>query len=131
MKKLFLPVLAIFLIVFSMACSKSKGNSEANLQVTTDPPNQSTQPPKPAITFSLNVTITSPMPPGGVKITVTATPEGGSTAFFTITQNSSQASNDFTITNTPPGKVILVAIVVTSLSKSSNTWSGSYRYSAK
>src|ERR1700694_5218812 len=126
MKKLLLPALAIILIIFSVACSKSKSNSEANLVVITDPPVQSTQPPKPAINFSLNVTITSPMPPSGVKISVAAVPDGSSTAFFTITQNSTQASNNFSITNTPPGKVCVVTIVVTSLSKTSNTWSGSY-----
>jgi hypothetical protein len=37
----------------------------------------------------------------------------------------------FTITNTPVGVQCIVEIKVTSLSKSSNQWTGSYHYSRK
>jgi hypothetical protein len=71
------------------------------------------------------------MPANGVTIAIKATPDGSSTAFFQKSTSTTAKSNDFTITGQQVAQVNVVYITVTSNSKSSNTWSGSYRYSAK
>jgi hypothetical protein len=124
--------------LISSGCKKNSGGGgggggtgEANLTVTTNPPSGSVQIPSLG-PFDLAVTITSAMPPGGVKIEVTAKREDNSNQFFsqTITNTSAPTSN-FSITNTPLNVVCVVDIKVTSNSKPTNTWSGSYRYSRK
>ena len=105
--------------------------NEANLAVTTDPANGSVQAPALG-PYTLKVTITSTMPPNGVKIAITAKKDDGSnTVFFTTTVDRTSAVNDFTITGTPAATQCLVETKVTSLTKPANTWSGSYRYSSK
>ena len=105
--------------------------SEANLAVNTDPGNESVQPPALG-PYNLKVTITSTMPPNGVKIDITAKKDDGTnTVFFSTSVNRTTATNDFTITGTPVATQCLVETKVTSLTKSSNQWSGSYRYSSK
>jgi len=119
------------------SCSKSSGGgtppppSEANLVVTTDPANGSLQ--SPALgPYNLKVSITSALPANGVKIEITAKKDDGSnTIFFTTSADKTTPINDFTITGTPIATQCLVEIKVTSLTKASNTWSGSYRYSSK
>lgn len=105
---------------------------EANLVVTTDPANGTVQAPSLG-PFNLKVTISSTMPPNGVKIEISAKKDDGSgaAAFYTTSVNTSNSVNNFTITNTPSTVQCLVEIKVTSLTKASNTWSGSYRYSLK
>ncbi len=137
-----LRLLAMFFlstVLLSSGCKKSGGGgggggggtTEANLAVTTNPANGSVQTPSLG-PFDLSVTITSPMPSGGVKIEVTAKREDNSLQHFTQTINStSSATSNFSITNTPLTAVCLVDIKVTSNSKPTNTWSGSYRYSRK
>jgi hypothetical protein len=71
------------------------------------------------------------MPSKGVTIAVSAEPDGSSVAFFTTSISSTQLVNNFTITGTPVAVVSVVNIKVTSNSTATNTWSGSYRYSAK
>jgi hypothetical protein len=73
------------------------------------------------------------MPPSGVKIEVSAKKDDGSgaPAFFSTSTNTSTSVNNFSITSTPSGVQCLVEVKVTSLTKSTNQWSGSYRYSRK
>ena len=105
--------------------------TEANLAVTTDPANGTVQAPALG-PYNLKVTITSTMPPNGVKIDITAKKDDGSnTVFFSTSVNRTTAVNDFTLTGTPAATQCLVETKVTSLTKSSNQWSGSYRYSSK
>lgn len=126
-------------ILISSGCKKSSGGgggggggtTEANLVVVTTPSNGSVQVPSLG-PFDLRVNITSPMPPGGVKIEVTAKREDTGVQHFSQTiNNTSIAITDFTITNTPLTVVCLVDIKVTSNSKPTNTWTGQYRYSRK
>jgi hypothetical protein len=120
------------------SCSKSSGGgtpppppAEADLVVTTDPANSSLQPPALG-PYYLKVSISSTLPTNGVKIEITAKKDDGSnTIFFTSSVNKTTPINDFTITGTPVATLCLVEIKVTSLTKASNTWSGSYRYSSK
>lgn len=125
-----LAILIIAFVPFLSSCGGGKNTSEANLTVTTTPASGSTQAPAVG-PFNLNVTITSPMPAKGVTIDVKATPDGSNTAFFEKSSSTTAKSNDFTITGQQVAQVNVVYITVTSNSKSSNTWSGSYRYSAK
>jgi hypothetical protein len=124
-----LAILIIALIPFIWGCG-SKSNSEATLAVTTTPASGSVQAPALA-PFNLNVKITSSMPSGGVTISVTAAKDGSSTSFFSITKNTKTASNDFTITGQAIADVNVVTINVKSNNTSTNTWTGSYRYTQK
>ena len=138
MKTLFRFALLLFVsaILVSSGCKKSSGGggggtTEANLVVTTNPANGSTQLPSLG-PFDLTVTVTSAMPPGGVKIEVTAKREDNSTQFFSQTVASTTSpTTTFSITNTPLTVVSVVDIKVTSNSKPTNVWTGSYRYSRK
>jgi hypothetical protein len=132
MKKAFV-IISVLGLCLSIGCKKGSSNpppSEANLVVQTNPANGSFQLPS-IEPFNLTVTITSTMPPSGVKIDVSAKREDNSSTFYTESRNTTSASNNFTITNTPIGVQCIVEIKVTSLSKSSNQWSGSYHYSRK
>jgi hypothetical protein len=135
MKKAFV-IISVLGLCLSIGCKKGSSNppptSEANLVVQTNPANGSFQLPS-IEPFNLTVTITSTMPPGGVKIDVSAKKDdgSGSAPFFTTSINSTSSVNNFTITSTPIGVQCLVEIKVTSLSKSSNQWTGSYHYSRK
>jgi hypothetical protein len=127
--------IALLIGAACFSCGKKGGSpttTEANLAVTTTPAVGSDQAAAPGPTFDLSVAITSTMPPKGVTIVVNAYVDGNPSApFFTKTTNTSQASTDFTITGTPAQQTCDVSITVTSNSKSSNTWTGSYRYSMK
>lgn len=137
MKKAFLVIAIITTAFITLpACKKNKGGgggtTEANLVVETTPANGSVQPAAPGPDFPLKVEIKSTMPASGVKIEISAKKEGSSDpAYFTASPNSSTAVNNFTITSTPKNVTCLVDIKVTSISKPSNVWTGSYRYSAK
>ncbi len=140
--KTILRLLSLFMIgsiVLASGCKKSSGGggggggtTEANLVVTTDPPNGSNQTATNG-PFNLKVTITSTMPPNGVKIEISVKKDDGTNPppFFTSTINSTTSVNDFVITNTPVASLILVTVTVTSLTKPTNVWTGSYRYSRK
>ncbi|HLF44879.1 MAG TPA: hypothetical protein VI548_00530 [Chitinophagaceae bacterium] len=107
--------------------------TEATLAVTLTPPVNSVQPAAPQTDFPLTVSITSTMPAQGVTIVISAKKDDGSgaAAFFNSSTNSSIANNSFTITGTPTNVVCLTTVTVTSVSKPTNTWTGSYRYSRK
>jgi hypothetical protein len=134
-----LRLLSLFFIssfFISSGCKKGGGSgggtTEANLAVTLNPPNGSVQAPSNG-PFDLTVTITSAMPPNGVKIEITAKKDDGTNPppFFTSTTNSTNATNNFTITNTPASTACVVDVKLTSLTKSTNTFTGQYRYSRK
>ncbi|MFD2526221.1 hypothetical protein ACFSQD_10420 [Flavihumibacter stibioxidans] len=119
------------------SCSGSGGGdpvpAEENLVITTSPAiNGQQESVAPGPNFPLTVTVTSKMPPQGVKIEVSARPDGsGTTAFFTDTKTTSGATTSFTITNTPQLTVSRVTVTVTSVSKATNTKTGFYLYSRK
>ena len=132
---LFLTGFALVNLVMMSSCGGGGDDppppNEANLAVTTDPANGTVQPPALG-PYNLKVTITSAMPPNGVKIEVSAKKDDGSnTVFFSTSVNRTTAVSDFTITGTPAATQCLVETKVTSLTKPSNQWSGSYRYSSK
>jgi hypothetical protein len=129
---LLLPIFVIAILAFMVSCSSgSKSTPEATLAVTTNPAVNTVQAPAVGPDFSLNVTITSAMPPKGVTITVSSARDGGGASFFSTTTSTTQTSNNFSITNTPIGYICVVTITVTSNSTSTNTWTGTYRYSYK
>jgi hypothetical protein len=108
------------------------GTNEASLVVELNPAAGSNQSPAPGPDFPLTVTIKSTMPPSGVKIDVTAREDvAGSIPFFTQSLNSTATSNNFTITNSPRNVTIRVDVTVTSLTLSTNKFTGSYTYSRK
>lgn len=124
-------------ILISSGCKKNTGGgggggtTEANLAVTTNPAVGSVLAASVG-PFDLSVTVTSAMPSGGVKIEVTAKREDTNAQFFSQTINSTTtATSNFSLTGTPLNVSCLVDIKVTSNSKPTNTWSGTYRYSRK
>jgi hypothetical protein len=129
-KQLILLIIASLPFIMGCGGGGSKSTPEATLAVTTNPAVNSTQPPA-LSPFNLTVTITSTMPANGVTIAVSAAPDGNTTTFFSTSKSTTTASNAFTITGTPVGVVSVAKITVTSNSTSSNTWTGTYRYSAK
>jgi len=123
-------MVALLATAFS-SCKKSNAATEAYLTIETTPANKSNNLNILGPDFPLKVEITSVMPPSGVKIQVTASPEGSATAFFTASNNTTAPENNYTITGTPDGVTCVVTITVTSLSSPTNVWSGTYRYSKK
>lgn len=142
MKSVFrlLSLFFISSILVSSGCKKSGGGgggggggtTEANLAVTTNPANGSVQAASNG-PFDLVVTVTSTMPPSGVKVEINARKDDGTNPapFFTSTNNSTTAANNYSITGTPATTQCIVDIKVTSLTKPTNIWTGSYRYSRK
>lgn len=124
---LIVPVFAIL-----SSCKKSNTNNEAGLVAETTPANNSNNLNILGPDFPLKIEITSAMPANGVKIEVTAKQDGSANpAFFTASNNTTAPENNYTINNTPAGVTCVVNITITSLTKSSNVWMGSYRYSEK
>jgi hypothetical protein len=137
MKKLSIVLLMSAMAVIVMpACKKNKGGgggtTEVNLVVETTPNNGANEAPAPGPDFPLKVEIKSTMPPSGVKIEISAKQDGTATNFFTTSANTTSASNNnFTITGTPKTVICVVDVKVTSISKPTNIWTGSYKYSKK
>jgi hypothetical protein len=132
----FLPVLVVSILFAIASCQKGGGGgttpAEANLQVETTPvANGHVEAPAPGPSFPLIVTLKSAMPSKGVKIDVTAKPDGGTVAFFSSSITSNSASNNFIITGATSSVVSVVDITVTSVATPSNTWHGSYKFSKK
>lgn len=138
MRKLPALVFASLVLIFGVAGKCSKGGnppttpSEATLAVTLTPPAGSTQPAALGPDFPMTVTVTSTMPPQGVTIDVTAKVENATTNFYApaAVSTSSPATN-FNITNTPVASTCVVTVTVTSKTKATNKWTGSYRYARK
>ena len=136
MKKVLYLVYALMFSALIMrgSCKKSSGgggSNEATLDVELNPPAGSNQAASPGPDFPLIVTIKSAMPPSGVKIDVAAKQDGSTSTFFSQSINSTSATNTFTITNSPRSVTLRVDVTVTSLTNSSNKWTGGYTYSRK
>jgi hypothetical protein len=136
MKKIILLGLAVLLVIAgAVSCKKKKNGNEGGcgeqaIKVTTIPAINTVDPPAPGTDFPLVVNIET-MPPSGATVIVNAKSENNGTVYFTETREKASASNSFTITKTPPGVSCLVSITVTSATCNTNTWSGTYRYTAK
>jgi hypothetical protein len=137
MKKWFLlSSLGALFLLGVIACGKDNGgggggSTEDKLVASLTPAVGSVQPPALGPDFSVQVAISSKMPASGVKVEVSAKPEAGGTAFFSTQGNTSAATNNYTITGTPINVASIVEVKITSLTQSTNTWTGSYRYSRK
>jgi len=137
MKKKLLQFFIVPAVIFGTGSCSDKGGGgngdEANLVVTLNPAAGSTQPAAPQIDFPLTVSITSTMPPQGVTIDVVVKRDdvSGTTIFTTNNPGTTSASTNFTITGTPVGVICVTTVTVTSKTKATNTWTGSYRYSRK
>ena len=135
MKKVFLPWLAVIMVLVAMPYCKKKTTdscgTEATLVIATTPANGTTEPPAPGPGFPLRVTISSAMPASGVTIEVKARPDASATTFFTETRNTSTKDNDFTITGAPATVTCIVEITVTSKTCNTNKATASYRFSKK
>lgn len=139
--KWLMPMFTFAIAIISISCGKGDDPAptppvpaEADLVVTTTPAVGSNQAPAALGTgLPVTVTIASTMPSGGVKIDVTAKLETASNNFFTGgTAKSTVASNSFTVLSIPTGgQACICTVTVTSLSKATNTWSGSFRFANK
>jgi hypothetical protein len=122
-------------LILAGNCNKGGGgggNNEPALNVELNPAASSNQAPAPGPDFPLTVTIKSTLPSSGVKIDVVARQDvAGSTPFFSQSINSTTSINTFNITNSPRNVTLRAEVTVTSLSSSSNKFSGSYTYSRK
>ena len=131
------PFIALLLFLLAgFGCQKSPSNNladEETLRIQTSPvtTNNNVEPPAPGPTFPLKITILSKLPPAGVRIDVLARPDGSNTPFFTESKNASVTEFNFVISSTPKTVICVVEITVTSNNKTSNKWTGSYRYSSK
>lgn len=131
-------------IVISYSCSNKGGGGtpppppnpctgQAAISATTVPPVNTLQTAATGPDFPLAITMTN-VPSVGVSIVVNARPEtpAGAPAFFSQTHATVTGTTDnFTITGTPSGVISVVDITITSKNCSTNTWTGSYRYSKK
>jgi len=134
MKKLvlYLGMLLCFVSI-NQACSKDGGTcGEPAVNFTSTPAINSTEPPAPGPDFGLTVNIPN-ITSSGATIVVTAKPEDPPSAapFFNQTVTTTASLNDFIITGTPLGTSAIVTVTVTSKSCSSNSKTGTYRYSRK
>jgi hypothetical protein len=131
--------IVLLILLFSsvlLSCQKGGGGStapaETPLAVTTNPlANGHVEAPAPGPNFNVNVTITSPMPAGGVKIDLTARPDGGTVTFFSQSKTTTTPSNDFVITGATVSVISVATITVTSVNTPSNTFTGTYKFSRK
>ncbi|ANE51470.1 hypothetical protein [Flavisolibacter tropicus] len=117
----------LFFMAFALVnCGKSSDDTttpaESNLVISLDPdPGSSTTPVKATgSTYSFNVVIKSAVPPQGVTVKVDYVKDSGGSV-FSETKTSTNATTSFTITNIPFNEVGTVTVVVTSISKPSNT----------
>jgi hypothetical protein len=136
MKKIILLGLGVLLVLSAVVSCKKKKNGdeggcgEQKIKVTTIPAVNTVDPPSPGANFPLVVNIET-MPPSGATVIVNAKSENNNSVFFTDTLKNALTSNSLTITNTPPGVSCLVSISVVSATCNTNTWAGTYRYTAK
>ncbi|MBO9199880.1 MULTISPECIES: hypothetical protein [Niastella] len=135
MKKIILGLAVLLVFAVSESCKKKKDGNEGGcgeqaIKVATMPAINTVDPPAPGTSFPLIVNIET-MPPSGATVIVSAKAESGGAPYFTETRDNALASNSFTINNTPTGVSCIVTVTVTSKTCNTNTWSGSYRYTAK
>jgi hypothetical protein len=78
--------------------------------------------------YVLTVNVTSKMPPQGVTVKVDVKREDNAVSVYSIQANSSLSSSNFTISPLPPGQIYCMATVtVTSVTKATNVWTGTFR----
>ncbi|OQP50583.1 hypothetical protein A4H97_01720 [Niastella yeongjuensis] len=135
MKKIILGLAVLFVLAVTVSCKKKKegnegGCGEQAIKATTNPAVNTVDPPAPGTDFPLVVNI-EPLPATGATVIVSAKTENNGSVYFTETREKALSSNLFTITQTPPGVSCMVTVTVTSATCNTNTWSGSYRYTAK
>jgi hypothetical protein len=135
MKKVILGFAVLFVLAVSVSCKKKKDGNEGGcgeqaIKATTIPATGTVDPPSPGKDFPLVVNI-EPLPATGATIVISAKAENNGTPYFTTTLDKALGSNNFIITNTPAGVSCIVTITVTSATCNTNTWSGTYRYTAK
>ncbi len=135
MKKIILGLSVLLVLAVTVSCKKKKDSNEGGcgeqaIKVTTSPAINTVDPPAPGTVFPLVVNIET-MPPSGATIIVNAKTENNNNVFFTETREKALASNLFNITQTPPGVSCMVTVTVTSSTCNTNTWSGSYKFTAK
>lgn len=123
-----LSVLLFFMAFALVNCGKGGDDTpstpaEANLAISLDPDPGSTTTPVKATgsTYTFNVVIKSAVPPQGVTIKVDYVKDNGGAVVFSETKTSTNATTSFTITNIPFNEVGTVTVLVTSVSKPSNT----------
>jgi hypothetical protein len=135
----FLAISFVSSLLISSGCKKGNNggggggtDNEANLAVTTNPAAGSVVPAAVG-PYNLTVTVTSAMPASGVKIEVSAKKDDGTNppAFYSQTTTTSAATSNFNITGYAALNLNLVDVKVTSVSKPSNVWTGSYRFNSK
>jgi len=136
MKRISLLILFCALIITTLnSCKKSGGDSGGGTTEETLAVEISPAGPVEAAgvgpDFPLKVTLKSKMPSSGIKIDVSGKQDGSSTTYFTTSKTTSSAVSDFIITGTPSGVICTVQVTVTSVTKPTNTWSASYKYSKK
>ena len=135
MKKIILGLAVLFILAVTVSCKKKKDGNEGGcgeqaVKATTIPATGTVDPPAPGTEFPLVVNI-EPLPATGATVVVSAKAENSGTAYFTETRDNAIGSNSFSITKTPTGVSCIVTVTVTSKTCNTNTWSGTYRYTAK
>ncbi len=129
MQKHVTKILLFLSIIGFSACGKGGGGTttpaEENLNVKLNTDN-------PAKALSSNHTFTvevlSKMPPSGVKVNVNVKREDNSSVVYSVDYTATTAVSSVTISGLPPGQVYCLATVtVTSVTSSTNTWSGNFR----
>lgn len=136
MKRFSILLLFCALIITSLnSCKKSGddtggGTTEETLAVEISPAGP-VEAAAPGPDFPLKVTLKSKMPSSGIKIDVSGKQDGSATAYFTTSKTTSSAVSDYIITGTPSGVICTIQVTVTSVTKPTNTWSASYKYSKK
>ena len=121
-------------LVISGSCKKGNGGGGGGvntIDIETSPASGSVLAAAPGPTFPLVVTIKSTMPSGGVKIDVSARPDGSATPFYSTSITSTGAVNNFTILNTPSAVVCVVDVTVTAVTNTSVRATASYKFSRK
>ncbi len=136
MKKLIIPIVGAALVVAFAYCSKGGGGgggcNETAMTVVSIPANGTVEPPAPGPDFPVQINITANKPTAGVTIEIKAHPEGSTANFYTSgVVNSTNTTNNFTITGTPATVTCVVDITVTSKSCATNKVTLSYKYSKK
>lgn len=130
MKRSIAIVLFCCLAAVFTGCGKGGGGGTStpeeenlNVKLNTDNPAKST-----SSSHTFTVEVLSKMPPSGVKVNVNVKREDNSAAVYSTEYTTTAAVSSVTISGLPMGQVYCVATVtVTSVTKSTNTWSGNFR----
>jgi len=131
---LLIIVISLICLGSLVGCKKSSGGgttAEENLSIGIDPDPGISVVTSLAATYDFKVLIKSKMPSGGVKIDVACTKDADNSIVFSQSLNSSITPINTSVNNLQSGVVCTVRVTVTSLSKSSNTASLSFKVARK